>query len=224
MKHSTLASAVITAASLMGGVLAGLGIVALAKSLPFHAPDQTLILLMIIPLFGGGAFWGFLLARFHGLPNTKGASIAGSLSFGVGVIGAANLLGSLERVLVQGHYLPGLPIHVIFTLLFVPATFLVATIGASAFLLVSGNRGRWFPSALAAGAAAALSFLAVDLLLDALGFRVGAPHAVERATMLTVAFLGSAGAALSAGASLGRFLSTGSVHIPPPDPNRSPQV
>ena len=224
MKHSTLASAMITAASLMGGVLAGLGIVALAKSLPFHTPDQTLILLVIIPLFGGGAFWGFLLARFHRLPNRNGASIAGSLSFGVGVIAAANLLGSLERVLVQGHRLPGVPIHVIFTLLFVPATFLVATIGASAILLVSGSRVRWFPSALAAGAAAALSFLAVDLLLDALGFRVGAPHAAERATMLTVAFLGSAGAALSAGASLGLLLSTGSVQTPPPDPNRSPQA
>lgn len=224
MKHSTLASAVITAASLMGSVLAGLGIATLVQGLPFHASDQTLLLLVLIPLFGGGAIWGFLLARFHGLPNTKGASIAGSLSFGVGVIGVADLLGSLERVLVQGHRLPGVPIHVKFTLLFVPATFLIATIGASAILLVSGNRVRWFPSALVAGAAAALSFLAVDLLLDALGFRVGAPHAVERATMLTVAFLGSAAAALSAGASLGRFLSTGSVHIPPPDPNGSPQA
>ena len=224
MKHAMLASAVITAASLMGGVLAGLAIVTLVKDLAFHATDQTLVLLVIIPLFGGGAFWGFLLARFHGLPNRKGASIAGSLSFGVGVIGAADLLGSLERVLVQGHRLPGVPIHVIFTLLFVPATFLVATVGASAILLVSGSRVRWFPSALAAGVAAALSFLAVDLLLDALGFRVGAPHAVERATMLTVAFLGSTGAALSAGASLGRFLSTGSVHTPLPEPNRSPQA
>ena len=224
MKHSTLASAVITAASLVSGVLACLGIATLVQGLPFHASDQTLLLLVLIPLFGGGAIWGFLLARYHGLPNTKGASIAGSLSFGVGVIGVADLLGSLERVLVQGHRLPGVPIHVKFTLLFVPATFLVATIGASAILLVSGNRVRWFPSALVAGAAAALSFLVVDLLLDALGFRVGAPHAVERATMLTVAFLGSAAAALSAGASLGRFLSTGSVHIPPPDPNGSPQA
>ena len=155
MKHSTLASAVITAASLVSGVLAALGIATLVQGLPFHASDQTLLLLVLIPLFGGGAIWGFLLARYHGLPNTKGASIAGSLSFGVGVIAAANLLGSLERVLVQGHRLPGVPIHVKFTLLFVPATFLVATIGASAILLVSGNRVRWFPSALVAGAAAA---------------------------------------------------------------------
>ena len=123
MKHLILASAVVTAASLMGGVIGGVGIVALVNRLPFHAPDQTLFLLAIFPIFGGGALWGYLLTRIHGLPNRKGASIAGSLSFGFGVIGAENLLGNLERVFVAQHRLPGVPIHIIFTLLFVPATF-----------------------------------------------------------------------------------------------------
>ena len=215
MKRPVLASAVITAASLMGGMIVGVGIGTLVDKLPFHAPDQTLVLLAIIPIFGGGALWGFLVTRIHGLPNRMGASVAGSLSFGSGVIGAATLLGSLERVLVEGHRLPGVPIHIIFTLLFVPATFLVATIGASAILLVSNNRVRWFPSALTAGVAAALSFLVVDLLLDALGFRVRAPRAAERATMLTVAFLSSATAAFSGGAILGRVLSKAVGHILP---------
>ena len=207
MKRSTLASAVITAVSLVGGAIIGVGIGVLVDRLPFHAPDQTLILLAMFPIFGGGAIWGFLLARIYGLANRIGVSIAGSLSFGLGVIGAASLLGFLERILVEGHRLPGVPIHIVFTLLFVPATFLVATIGSAAILLVSGNRTRWFPSALTAGVAAALSFLVVDLLLDALGFRVGAPRAAERATMLTVAFLGSAAGAFSAGAILGYVLS-----------------
>lgn len=212
MKRPILASAVITVVSLMGGVIVGVGIVALVDRLPFHAPNQTLFLLVMIPIFGGGALWGFLLTRIHGLPNKMGAAIAGSLSFGLGVIGAARLLGALERVLVAQHRLPGVPIHVIFTLLFVPATFLVATIGSSVILLVSGNRARWFLSALTAGAAAALSFLVVDLLLDALGFRVGAPRAAERATMLTVAFLSSAAAAFSAGAILGYVPSRETDH------------
>jgi hypothetical protein len=161
----------------------------------------------MIPIFGGGALWGFLLTRIHNLPNKTGAAIAGGLSFGFGVIGAANLLGALERVLVEQHRLPGVPIHVIFTLLFVPATFLVATLGASAILLVIDNRANWFRSALITGISASLAFLIVDLLLDTLGMRVGAPRAAERFTMLTVTFLGSAAAAVSGGAILGRFLS-----------------
>jgi hypothetical protein len=86
-------------------------------------------------------------------------------------------------------------------------TFLVATLGGSAILLVSGDRTQWFRSALATGLAASLSFLIVDLVLDILGMRVGAPGAAERVTMLTVAFLGSAAAAFWGGAVLGRTLS-----------------
>jgi hypothetical protein len=80
-----------------------------------------------------------------------GAAVAGSLSFGFGVIGAATMLGALERVLVEGHRLRGVPTHVIFTLLFVPETFLVAILGTSAILLASGNRARWFLPALETG-------------------------------------------------------------------------
>jgi hypothetical protein len=216
MKRLALASALVTAAALMGGMIVGMAIVVLVDRLPFHAPEQSLVLLGIIPIFGGGALWGFLLTRIHSLPNRMGTAVAGSLSFGFGVIGAANLLGGLERVLVAGHRLPGIPVHVIFTLLFVPATFLVATLGASAILLASGNRARWFLSALATGAGAALSFLVVDLILDALGFRVGAPRAQERATMLTVAFLSSAAAAFSAGGILSHVLSRETDHTAHP--------
>jgi len=215
MKRPVLMSAVITAVSLMGGVLLGVAIATLVDRLPFHTPDQTLIFLAMIPIFGGGALWGFLLTRIHRLPNRIGASIAGSLSFGLGVIGAGILLGTLERALVEGHRLTGVPIHVIFTLLFVPATFLVATIGGSAMLINSGNRAGWFRSAVITGLAASLSFLIMDLLLDSLGMRVGAPGAARRFTMLTVAFLGSAAAAFSGGAILARLLSK-EVGLTPP--------
>lgn len=213
-KRPILASAVLTVVSLMGGMIIGVGAGVLVDRLPFHAPDQILIVLAMIPIFGGGALWGRLLTQIHGLPNKAGASIAGGLSFGFGVIGAAYLLLALERALVEQPHRHEIPIHIIFTLLFVPATFLVATIGSSAILLVN-KRVHWLPSALTAGVAAALSFLVVDLLLDALGFRVGAPHAAERATMLTVAFLGSASGAFSAGAILGHLLSKGVGHTLP---------
>ena len=207
MKHPVLMSAVATPASLMGGVLVGATLGVLLDRLSIHAPDQTLILLVMIPIFGGGALWGILLSRIHGLPNRTGATITGSLSFGLGVIGAATLLLRLERILVGQHRLSGVPVHVIFTLLFVPATFLVAAIGSSAILLVSGNRTHWIRSALMTGLTASLSFLIIDLLLDSLGMRVGAPRAAEHFTMLSVAFLGSTAAAFSGGAILGLVLS-----------------
>jgi hypothetical protein len=212
MKRPVLISAVVTAASLMGGMIAGVGIAVLVGRLPFHAPDQTLMLLAMIPIFGGGALWGYFLTRIHGLPNRMGACIAGSLSFGLGVIGAATLLSKLERVLVGQHRLAGMPIHNLFTMLFVPAPFLVATIGSSAILLVSASRAHWFRSALTTGLTAALSFLIMDLILDSLGMRVGAPRAAEHFTMLTVAFLGSTAAAFSAGAILGLALARFAGH------------
>jgi hypothetical protein len=215
MKRSTLLTAAATVVSLMGGVITGVGIALLVGRLLIHAPDQTLILLILIPIFSGGACWGYFLTRIHSLPNRKGASIAGSLSFGLGVISAATLLGTLERILVKQHYLSGVPIHVKFTLVFVPATFLVATIGGGAILLVNGSRANWFRSALATGLAASLSFLIMNLVLDTLGMRVGAPRAADHATMLTTAFLGSAAAAFAGGTILGRALSKSANNFPP---------
>ena len=55
--------------------------------------------------------------------------------------------------------------------------------------------------------AAGLAFLAADLTMDALGLRVGAPGAAERATMITVLLVSSLGAALAGGAAIGLLLS-----------------
>ena len=125
---------------------------------------------------------------------------------GGGAKGLAHI-GVLEWL--EQHRLAGVPVHNIFTMLFVPATFLVAMVGGSVILLVTGNRANWFRSAVITGLAASLSFLIMDLLLDSLGMRVGAPRAAERFTMLTVAFLGSTAAAFSGGAILGLLLSKG---------------
>lgn len=209
MKRPVLSSALVTALSLMGGVGVGVALAALVDRLPFHTPDQMLLLLVMIPIFGGGALWGCLLTRIHGLPNKMGASLAGGLGFGLSVIGAVTLLSRLEQVLIGQHRLSGVPVHIIFTMLFVPATFLVATLGGTAVLLVSGTPGNWLRTALMTGLTAAVSFLLMDFLLDSLGMRVGAPRAAERFTMLTVAFLGSTAAAFSAGGILGHVLSKG---------------
>jgi hypothetical protein len=50
------------------------------------------------------------------------------------------------------------------------------------------------------------AFLLVNLVMYQLGYKVGAPGAAERATMLTVMMAGSLGAALAGGAAIGVLL------------------
>ena len=219
MNRPVVYTALATAVCLVGGMIAGLALGTLVHGLPFHAPEQTMVLLSSIPalagVFGGGALWGYLTAQIHHFPNRGRFAVAGSIGYGLAFVSAVILLSLLERLFVEQSRFPGLPIHIIFTLLFVPAAFLVATVGAAAILLASPARARWSRSALVVGLVAALTFLVVDLALDAAGWRVGAPHAAERATMLTVSFVSSAVAALSAGALLGRILSKPPAQTPP---------
>ena len=99
-----------------------------------------------------------------------------------------------------------MPIHLVYRLLFIPAAFVVAAAGA--FALGCGLRDARLGASLAAwaGLGAASAFLLINLLMDALGWRVGAPHAAERATMLVVSLLSATAAAIAAGATIGERL------------------
>ncbi len=197
-------------------MLTGVAVGFLLHGLPFHAAEQTKVALASIPALtgtvSGGALWGYLLARIHRIQETKRMSVAGALSFGPSVVAAGLLLSTLERALVEVGRLPGVPIHVVFTLLFVPSTFLIAAAGGPAIAHGSRNQLQWLRFTLAAGVAAALAFLAINLAMDSIGWRVGAPRAAEQATKLTVMFLGTSAAALSAGAVLGSLLAKASAH------------
>jgi len=59
-----------------------------------------------------------------------------------------------------------------------------------------------------AALAAVIAFLAVDVLMYALGWRVGAPNAAKRATMLVVTMLSASAAAIAAGAAIGAMLES----------------
>jgi hypothetical protein len=76
----------------------------------------------------------------------------------------------------------------------------VAAAGAAATGLGLRNGAVAGRAAVRAGLAGGLAFLAVDLILDAVGYRVGAPGAAERATMVTVLFSGALAAAAAGGA------------------------
>lgn len=199
-----------TAGFLLGGILTG-GLVgnrlhaALAPGSAALGVGLSALAALLLAC-GGGALWGRALGRMAGAVQLRRVALAGALGFGPPVILAGLALAGLERLLVVQMRV-ALPLHHLFTLLFVPATLVVAAAGAYALGL--GLRDRPLASRLASrsGVAAAVTFLAVDLLMDAAGWRVGAPRAAERATMITVAATGALAAALAAGAVLGRMLA-----------------
>jgi hypothetical protein len=154
------------------------------------------------------ARWGRAVGRRAHAPDLRRATWAGALSFGPASILVGLVLTMLEKVIVEQGRGPALPVHIVYGMLFVPGAFVVASV--SALILGVGLRrsGRDVVRlALGAGAAACASYLLIYLVLELAGWRVGAPGASKRATMLVVTALGCFGAALGGGAAVGWVLS-----------------
>jgi hypothetical protein len=200
--------AFVTVAALFGGLIvgvaAGFGVFELFfdSSDPAHPPAIGVVLAALPALagFGGGsAAWGVAMGRRAGRCEPRRMALAGALGFGPITVALGIALAAVEPMAVAG--LGGaLAIHRIFTLLFVPSAFLIAGVSAGAVGL--GLRRPDLARALfwQVGLGGAAGFLAVNMLMEAAGWVVGAPGAAERATMLTVMFAGNLGAALAGGA------------------------
>jgi hypothetical protein len=208
---------------LVGGMLAGLLAGFAVNGLPMHVPEQTKNLLSALPVLAiitaAGAGWGQAMARLTGIAESRRMTWAGALSFSPSILAAGIGLSLLEVSILEQGSGPDLPVHQVFSLLFVPATFFVAGIGGLAMGLAARDWALALKLFLASGFAGGLAFLAVNLVLDALGWRVGAPGAAERATMLTVMMAGSLAAAVVGGATIGYLLrrwvlQTGSQYQP----------
>jgi MFS family permease len=211
---SVLKGAFLTVLTLFGGMLLGiiLGTVVF-ESLPGHSvtnPSALHVTLGAVPavtgLLVGAAFWGVLMGRFSLANGQRQMALAGILGFVPITIVLAFVLFALEGTIAR-YFGTELPIHRIFTLLFVPAAFLIA--GTSAWALGRGLQDPALARRLMwqVGLAAALAFLLVNVVMEATGWIVGAPGAAERATMLVVMFAGNLGAALAGGGLLGFRLS-----------------
>jgi hypothetical protein len=206
--RAAILGAALTVLALVGGLMGGL----VGGSLIFHtlieqAPDLLTYALAAIAFFGatlgGSALWGAGMARLARSPAARRAAWAGMLGF-VPITFVLNIvLAAVEPVAVRAS----LPVHRLFTVLFVPSAFLIA--GTSSLALGWALRwGRAAPAlALRVGLTAALAFLAVNLAMEALGWQIGAPRAEERGTMLTVLFVSNLGTALAGGAMLGMTLT-----------------
>jgi hypothetical protein len=209
-----LQSAFLTVLTLFGGMLAG-GVAGnlIFERLSGHSitnPNTLHVMLGIIPaatgvLAGSGA-WGWAMGDLAGAQNRRRMIFAGILGFVPITIVLAVVLLNLEGVVVEATGLQ-LPTHRLFTLLFVPAAFLIAGIGAWAIGWGLNDNTLAVSLLWRVGFAAALAFLVVNLAMEASGWVVGAPGAAARYTMLTVMFAGNLGAALAGGAVLGWLLA-----------------
>ena len=195
----------LTALYLVGGLTLGLTVV-----LPISAgPEQHVVRdvvaggVMLAVLLIASRAWGRAMASRAECPDPGRVARVAALAFGPMLIVVGIGLGLLEPLFVRIGAARGWSIHVVFTLLFVPSAFLVASVTAFAMGSSLKNVSAGVSLALQTGAAAAAAFLAVDIFMDSIGWRVGGPGAARRATMLVVTFLGSLGAALAGGAVLG---------------------
>ncbi|OGO27954.1 MAG: hypothetical protein A2Z16_13930 [Chloroflexi bacterium RBG_16_54_18] len=197
--------ALFTMLILVGGLVIGVFFGSLLnESLPMHVPEATRSLFSALPVLGtlafAGACWGYVLGRVTGSPYRKRMALAGGLCYGLAIILVALSLTFLEVQIVEKGLGPDIQVHNLYTLLFVPGTFIVAAAGSLGLGLANKKLNLAIRLAIFAGLASAASFLIINLTMDALGWRVGAPGAAERATMLTVTLVGCLGAALAGGA------------------------
>src|SRR5215212_2882703 len=206
--RAAILGAALTVLVLVGGLIGGL----IGGSLIFHsliekAPDLLTYALAAITFFGatlgGSALWGASMARLARSPAARRAAWAGMLGF-VPITFVLNIvLVAVEPIAVRAN----LPVHRLFTVLFVPTAFLIAGTSSLALGWALGSSRAALTLALRVGLTAALAFLAINLGMEALGWQIGAPGAEERGTMLTVLIVGNLGSALAGGAMLGMILT-----------------
>lgn len=206
-----LKCAVATAVTFVGGMTLGVAIGNVVfEALPDHLDEslRTAVSAMapVTGLVAGSAGWGIWMGRLADREKARRVAWAGVLGLTPTTLALGAGLIVLESVAAAGVGARLTP-HRVFTILFVPTAFLIGAAGGLA--LGYGLRDRALARKLAwrAGLAAAVAFLIVTLVMDSLGWRVGAPGAAERYTMVTVTFAGAVGAALAGGAVIGLSLA-----------------
>lgn len=202
-------AAALTTRDVVGGlvvaVAAGSAVDALAF-LPILPRRILAIALAVTVLAQAFNLWGRDITRLMERTGTSVISRGGTWLLAVLFAIIALVLGLTEPFLVGRAASRGMQIHELYMLLFVTATMMLATAGT--YTLGRGLRGTVFGARLgaASGIAAAAAFFAVALAMDTLGWRVGAPEASKRATMVVVTSAGLLAAGIASGAVVGIML------------------
>ncbi len=206
--RAAILGSALTALALDGGLMVSFMVghvisQALEGRLPSPLSFALTVIVSSASMLGGCAFWGVGMARLARIQVSKRAAWAGILGF-LPITGLLALgLQTAESIVFSIN----LPLHRLFTLLFVPSAGLIA--GTSSLALGWALEwGRAAPAlALRVGITAALAFLAVNLGMEVLGWQIGAPGAEERGTMITILIVSNLGTALAGGAMLGMTLT-----------------
>jgi hypothetical protein len=197
-----LGGAVVPAFAAMGAVNRFL------PALAERAGPPLFYLFVLASCLLGGWTWARVLARLAGRPPSQKLALGGALGFGLAMPLALGGLTAAEtelmRLAMDGREVPA---HLAFAVLFAAAVF--GVVGATTLLLGlgAGSASEAARLALRCAGAATLVFACVNLGFDLAGWRVGAPGAEERLTMLVVTAVGIVGAALVGGGVLGRALA-----------------
>jgi hypothetical protein len=171
------------------------------------AVEQPAFYLAFLPsyLIAGG-LWGRGLGRIAGYTQTGGFSIAGALGIALPTGGAIAVLTAIEHNLAR-FVREGMSVHIVFAIAFGLTALMLAGMGGFAIGVSLRNLQLTGQLALAGGGAGGLAFLVVNVVMDRLGFRVGAPLAEQRATMLVVAVLGLWATAIVGSVTIGHVLA-----------------
>ena len=207
-RDTVIAAAAITARDLIGGIVIAVALGSLADALPLPLVARRVfdgVVALCVTVLAG-KLWGRDMATLAHVPDPHRTARLTALSVGPAILAAGAILAAIEPAVVARATQAGYSIHFVYSVLFVLVAGIVAAVGA--FALGVGLNGRALGLRLAAnaGAVALLTFLAVDLLMYALGWRVGAPNAARRATMLVVTALSASAAAIAAGGAIGARL------------------
>lgn len=193
--------------ALIVGVAIGATINATTSFLVAWVRTALAAIAAVIVIIAGAYSWGRSIARLATLNDERRIARTTAAIIAPGIVIIGLILSTLEPVLVARGALIGMSIHAVYALVFVAATLIIAGLGG--FALGIGARDIALAGRLSAasGFAAAAAFFVVSVVMYALGWRVGAPDAGRRATMLVVTALGATAAALSAGAAIGAVLA-----------------
>src|SRR5438067_4120851 len=209
---SVFSEAARTVVYLSGGFIVAMALASAVgtPSEPFEVVrNVTAGIVALACLSAAAAAWARDLALRAGSTETHRAAWAGALGFGPAVLVVGLALTALEPHVVTRPRL-ALPLHVVYGLLFVPSAAIVAGVCAwsltIALRLTPAKRRR---VTLATALAALGAYLAVYLVMELAGWRVGAPGAGRRATMVVVTALAALAATAAGGATLGARLSGG---------------
>lgn len=212
--RAAIYGALATILSLVGGLFLGIVVGGLVFGLMPDHNFQNLNLISVaiaaIPGLGGfilgSAVWGVLMGRLAHATIRKRMAMAGALGFSPIALGLGLLLQVLEP-LALNQFGALIPLHRLFTVLFVPTAFLIA--GVSAWAIGIGLQDRALARKIfwQVGLTSAVVFLVVNLGMESAGWVVGAPDAARRFTMLTVMFAGNLAAAIVSGGVMGIALT-----------------